>query len=498
MDARRCWPRIVVTVVFVAGVAGPSFAATGAQRCAARELKATGTAAQRVLGCHASAAARNAPVDALCVDAHHAKLETAFTRAEGTGGCLTSGDAGTIADEVDAFVDGVVSDLAPNGTEDGRACAAGKLKATGKKAKGKLACSAKAATRGATVDTACLAKAELKFAAAFAAADGRYLCAAEGNADAVETGRVDPFVDAVVAALPWNADGAVEVNGSLAGIALFPVDNWWNRDVSTAPVAADSDAVIDFIGRATPLHPDFGTTFGIPYVIVEGTQPRVPVSFFYADKSDPGAPGGPPGYPIPEAAKTTAGMIEGGVPGGGSDGDRHLLLVDRDQLQLFELYATRWTGSAWTAGSGAFFDLTSNARRPEGWTSADAAGLAILPGLVRADEVFDAGEIRHALRFTVRGTQGYVYPASHEATSGPGGDARPPLGLRVRLKAGFDVSSFAPPVQVILRAMQRYGMIIADNGSDWFVTGAPSARWDDELMHDEFLRVTGDDFEVVE
>src|SRR5262249_20241695 len=162
--------------------------------------------------------------------------------------------------------------------------------------------------------------------------------------------------------LPWTNDGDLSVNGPLT-IPLFPADNWWNRDVSTAPVAPNSDAVIDFIGRSTGLHPDFGTTFGIPYVIVEGSQPRVSVSFLYADESDTQEPTGPPGYPIPEAAQTTPGMIEGGVAGGGTQGDRHLLLVDRDNLFLFEIYAAHWTGSAWMAGSGAIFDLTSNARR---------------------------------------------------------------------------------------------------------------------------------------
>jgi hypothetical protein len=222
------------------------------------------------------------------------------------------------------------------------------------------------------------------------------------------------------------------------------------------------------------------------------------VSFLYGDESDDGAPGLPSGYPIPEVAQYAPGYVEGGVAGGGSQGDRHILLIDRDHDLLFEIYAARFSGGAWSAGSGAIFDLTSNARRPEGWTSADAAGLAILPGLVRADEVFDAGVVTHALRFTVRGTKGYIYPASHDATSGPGGDERPPLGLRVRLKSTVDLDTFVAPAAVILRAMQQYGLILADNGSDWFVSGAPDPRWNDELMHDEFARITGDDFEVVE
>jgi len=239
-------------------------------------------------------------------------------------------------------------------------------------------------------------------------------------------------------------------------------------------------------------------TFGIPYIEIEGTQPKVPVTFLYDDESDPGAPGLPLGYPIPEVAQSVPGYVEGGVAGGGPSGDRHILMVDRDNGFLFEVYAARFLNGAWTGGSGAIFDLTSNAMRPDGWTSADAAGLAILPGLVRGDEVFDAGVINHALRFTVRGTKGYIFPASHDATSGPGGDDRPPLGLRVRLKASVDPATFVAPAAVIIRAMQKYGLILADNGSDWFVTGAPDPRWNDELMHDEFARITGDDFEVVE
>lgn len=287
------------------------------------------------------------------------------------------------------------------------------------------------------------------------------------------------------------------VGGKVSALQVFPSDNWWNTPVDGLDVAADSDAVIDFIGRGKPLHADFGTSFGIPYVVLDAAQPLTRLTFDYDDESDHGAPGGPLGYPIPVAAKTTAGFIEGGVPGGGPDGDRHLLLVDPAGKLLFEIYAAQWTGNAWKAGSGAIFDVASNARRPEGWTSADAAGLAIFPGLVRAEEAIDVGEIRHALRFTVRATQGYVYPASHDATHGSGGASRPPLGLRVRLKAGVDLSPMSAPARVVLSAMKKYGLILADNGSDWFVSGAPDARWDDERMHDDFAKVTGNDFEVV-
>ena len=289
----------------------------------------------------------------------------------------------------------------------------------------------------------------------------------------------------------------VTLNGALGAQAVFPSDNWWNEDVSARDVAANSDAVIDFSGRDKPLHADFGTTFGIPYVVLDRPQPLTEITFDYDDESDHGAPGQPLGYPIPFVARSTPGYVEGGVAGGGGSGDRHLLLVDRTSGFLYEIYAAHWTGSKWTGGSGAIFDLSSNARRPEGWTSADAAGLAIFPGLVRADEAIDAGAIQHALRFTVRATQGYVYPASHDATHGAGGDLRPPLGLRVRLKSTVNVDGFSAPVRAILTAMQKYGLILADNGSDWYITGAPDPRWDDETVHDEFALITGDDFEVV-
>ncbi len=495
---------MIVTRAVVMSLAGLFVAAsvagaapTPARRCASSKLKSAGTTTAALLNCHASAAKRGEAPDGGCLAKAHAKLTTAYGKAEAKGGCA-GGAAATVSGEIDDFVAAVATALAGGGTSDGQRCAAAKLKATGKKASGKLACHARATSKSEAVDPGCLAKAEAKFTSSFASADARYACAAEGDAATIETGHVDPLVAEVVAAVPATSDGVVVLNGSLAGLQVFPTDNWWSRDVSSATVPANSDDVIDFIGRDKPLHADFGTTFGIPYIEVEGTQPKVPVTFLYDDESDYGAPGLPLGYPIPEVAQYVPGYVEGGVAGGGTSGDRHILLVDRDNGFLFEIYAARFANGAWGAGSGAIFDLTSNARRPEGWTSADAAGLAILPGLVRADEVFDAGVITHALRFTVRGTKGYIYPASHDATSGPGGDARPPLGLRVRLKASVDLSTFATPAKVVLQAMKTYGLILADNGSDWFVTGAPDPRWDDELMHDEFARITGDDFEVVE
>lgn len=288
------------------------------------------------------------------------------------------------------------------------------------------------------------------------------------------------------------------LNEDFGGRALFPPSNWWNQDISAAPVDANSDAFITFIGRTRRLHPDFGPPpYGIPYVGVGGTQPRVPVAFVsYPSESDTGA-GGITGYPIPDEARTHPNYIEGAVPGGGSSGDRHLLIVDRDRQLLFELYATRWNAGAgrWEAGSGAIFDLTRNDRRPEGWTSADAAGLAILPGLLRYDDYAGGGEISHALRVTVRSTNGHVWPASHRAGSTAGAL---PMGARLRLKASKDISGFPPAIQRVFRAMKRYGLIVADNGSDMYITGTMDSRWNNDVLNPAFGALTANDFEVVQ
>jgi hypothetical protein len=276
---------------------------------------------------------------------------------------------------------------------------------------------------------------------------------------------------------------------SLAGLRLFPPDNPWNQDISASPVDPNSAELIAAIGLDRGLHPDFGTVYdgapnGIPYTVVDGSQPRVPVSFEYADESDPGP------YPLPPDAP-----IEGGPQ---SSGDRHVLIVDRDAGLLYELFEAYpdSAGASWRAGSGAIFDLNSNDLRPAGWTSADAAGLPILPGLVRYDEVVEQGAILHALRFTTRRTRrAYVAPARHFASRITDANI-PPMGMRVRLRAALDVSPFPASVQVILSALKTYGMFVADNGSDWFVSGAPDPRWsDDELA--TIRRVTGRDFEVV-
>jgi hypothetical protein len=292
-----------------------------------------------------------------------------------------------------------------------------------------------------------------------------------------------------------GSTGNVRLADDLGGRRLLPAGNWWNQNVSGAPIDPQSDAYINFIGRTRQAHPDFGPPpYGIPYVSVSSSQPRVPVTFVsYGGESDSGF-AGENGYPIPEDARTQPNYIEGGIPGGGQNGDRHLLIVDRDRWVLFELFAARWTGQRWEAGSGAVFDLSTNGRRPEGWTSADAAGLAILPGLVRYDEAVK-GPIQHALRVTVRATNGYVWPASHRAGS-TGGAL--PMGARLRLKASKELSGYPAIVQNILRAMQTHGLIVADNGSDLYVTGAMDPRWDNGVLNPAFHGLNASDFEVVQ
>jgi hypothetical protein len=278
-------------------------------------------------------------------------------------------------------------------------------------------------------------------------------------------------------------------NASLEGRRPFPDDNPWNQPVDQKLVDPNSDALIASIGLTTGLHPDFGANynggpFGIPYIVVDSTVPGVQVSFDYADESDPGP------YPIPADAP-----IEGGA---GSSGDRHVLVVDRDRWRLSELFAAYPVARSqnWTAGSGAVFDLSSNALRPAGWTSADAAGLPIFPGLVRYDEVVEQGVIRHALRFTVHDTRrAYVAPARHWASFDPN-PLLPPMGMRVRLKGSFDISGFPPSARVILQALKTYGMMVADNGGDWFISGAPDARWNDDELN-TLKQVQGSNFEVV-
>ena len=284
---------------------------------------------------------------------------------------------------------------------------------------------------------------------------------------------------------------AVSTNGpAIAGCPVFPDHNVWNTPIDRLPVDPNSSAYIQSIGADAHFHADFGSgtwdggPIGIPYAVVPAGQALVEVSFDYAGESDPG------GYPIPANPP-----VEGGPDAGG---DRHVLLVQQGTCKLYELFAAYPEGqTAWTAGSGAIFDLRSNLLRPDTWTSADAAGLAILPGLARYDE-FAAGQIRHALRFTAQRTQGrYIWPARHEASSitDPG---VPPMGQRFRLKASFDISRYTPQQQVFLTAFKTYGLILADNGSNWYVSGAPDERWDNDFLHGLFDHLYGRDFEAVD
>ena len=268
---------------------------------------------------------------------------------------------------------------------------------------------------------------------------------------------------------------------------VFPKSNPWNQRVDSRPVAANSAQIVDSIGAGTGLHADFGSglwngaPIGIPITVVGRSQPRSRVSFEYADESDRGP------YPIPRNVK-----IEGGRS---STGDRHALIVDRSSCRLYELYALYPKGRGWRAGSGAIWSMRSNKVRPAGWTSADAAGLPIFPGLARYDEV-KRGAIDHALRFTVQRTRrAYVFPARHFASDSNDPNL-PAMGLRLRLKASFDVSGFPRQARIVLVALKRYGMLVADNGSSWYITGAPDPRWSNDQLH-TLGRVHGSDFEVV-
>lgn len=319
----------------------------------------------------------------------------------------------------------------------------------------------------------------------------------------------------VLAAISTAAFAQPQRNGPLPQpLPLFPPDNWWNVDVSAAPVAGNSTALLNAtIASNVGLHPDFGgdapdfpEIYGMPYVSVSGSQPLQPITWVeFGNQSDPGVPGRPAGYPVPEEAKTQAKWIEGGYPGNvDPGGDRHLLIVDRDNRLLYELYRAFWNAGLgrWEASSGAIFSLDGNNRRPGTWTSADAAGLAILPGLVRYDEAFGADPIRHAFRVTVHPTTGYVYPASHNATTGANAL---PLGARLRLKAnvnptipGDATAAEAAAIQRIAQAMKTYGLVVADNGSDLYVQGTYDTRWNNDVLNPAFASLHRDDFEVIQ
>ena len=274
----------------------------------------------------------------------------------------------------------------------------------------------------------------------------------------------------------------------IGGCSVFPIDNVWNTPVDTLPVRADSATLINTIGAGTGLHPDFGAgqwdggPIGIPFITVPGSQTKYQASFLYASESDRGP------YSVPLTAP-----IEGGS---GSTGDRHAIALDKDNCILYELYNAYPDATGWSADSGAIFDLKSNALRADGWTSADAAGLPIVPGLVTYDEVA-SGEIKHAIRFTAPQTRkAYTWPARHYASSQTGAQY-PRMGERFRLKASFDISSYPADVQVILRAMKKYGVILADNGSAWYISGAPDSRWNDDNLS-RLSGVKGSNFEAID
>lgn len=288
-------------------------------------------------------------------------------------------------------------------------------------------------------------------------------------------------------------------------LPLFPPNNWWNIDVSNAPLVADSTVYYPRMGGPDrQVHPDFGGdnedepghVYGIPFIVVDGNQTKLEVEFTDWPEESDGV--GVPFYPVPAEAITMNGWIEGGLPGNIDDrpnGDRHILMVDKDNNHLYELYDVYYNGSQWEASSGAFFDMDTNNRRTEGWTSADAAGLAILPGLVRYDEVFGPDEIRHAFRVTVSSTNGHVFPASHTAGSTSGAL---PMGARLRLKASKNISGYAPEIQKIFRAMKKYGLIVADNGSNMYVTGTYDTRWNNDILNPAFHSLKTSDFEVIQ
>jgi hypothetical protein len=314
-----------------------------------------------------------------------------------------------------------------------------------------------------------------------------------GNATTPEVGVVSGGAGAGSTEPPPGnqpADPGVPGGAMVSTCQVFPRDNAWNQDISTLPLHPKSDTFVNSIGRDAHVHPDFGTEWegapiGIPFVTVNRSQARLPVEFMaYGDESDPGP------YPIPLNAP-----IEGGAD---SDGDRHVIAVDTDACQLYELYRAfpAPDGQGWRADSGATFDLTRNDEHPLSWTSADAAGLPLLAGLVRYDEIA-RGELRHAVRFTVQRTQrGLVPPARHYASNSDDPNL-PPMGLRLRMKASYDCSGYSTPARVICDGLKRYGILLADNGSNWYLSGAPDRRWDDDALSD-LKQITGNAFEVVD
>jgi hypothetical protein len=268
------------------------------------------------------------------------------------------------------------------------------------------------------------------------------------------------------------------------GCPIFPANNALNEEIANAPVSADSAQYVESIGLSAHLHPDFGRnkSYGIPFKVVSEKQAKVPIDFTeYPEESEPGP------YPIP---------LNAPIEGAGEEGDRHVLVLQRGTCMLYELYGAERSGAGWTASNGAVFNLRSNALRPEGWTSADAAGLPILPLLARYPEV-KTGAIKHALRVTVPRTQkGYIHPATHFASSSTDASL-PPMGLRLRLKADYSLAGVSGQALVILEALKRYGLIVADNGSPWYITGAPSGKWNEASL-EQIKSVPGSAFEAVD
>jgi hypothetical protein len=285
----------------------------------------------------------------------------------------------------------------------------------------------------------------------------------------------------VIGQSPASSAGAAGARPTLGGCTVFPADNAWNKDISKAKLNPKSAQWVASVGAIGHLHPDFGSdpSYGIPYQVVPASQKKVKITYTaYGDESDKGP------FPIPVNAKVEAG------------GDRHVLVLQKGSCKLYELYNAHKSGSGWKADSGAVYNLKSNALRPAGWTSADAAGLAILPGLVRPDEI-KKGEIDHALRFTVSETQkGYISPARHFASSSTNPNL-PPMGARFRLKASFDVSGYHGAALIVLKALKKYGMIVADNGSDWYISGATWTGWNDADLN-QLKNVPGSAFQVVQ
>lgn len=358
---------------------------------------------------------------------------------------------------------------------------------------------------------------------------GRYIISAavlaSAFAVALAPAIVEPAYGPDVEVAADASPGAVVRNEDLTGRQVFPKDNWWNLDISDAPVDLRSDQLIAAVRRDSKawgeiydrLHPDFASgaklgvngkvrdPYGQPYVVVPGDQPLRKIHFKrrsdsppgYPDESDPEWRGRPGGYPIPDVVRDEWGWIQHGTPGGGNDQDYHLIVIDRENWILYELWHAMWEdGVGWTAGSGAVWDLNNSRRRPEGWTSADAAGMAFFPGLLRADEVFGPGEIEHAMRVTFRRTASYyVWPANHKAGWD---DTQFPNGARLRLKADLDISRYPQEIQKVFRAWKRYGLIVADNGGPGFVTGTMDPRWDNAVWNPAFHSLDLGDFEVIE